>query len=529
VNLDVHLRARGGVYGQHRGQAHRGGGLQRTDRDLAARHRPACDGLSCFGDETADALGVWQEPLAGTRQHDPSAAPMKQRHAELRFEQSNALRHVRLHGVERPSRLRHRPGPGHGREHREIARVHTTSRREAIMKTDDMHYNKPVFANARWPYDGGRTGRDVRGSRGVGEMNELTARLGIQYPIIQGPMGGGPSTPELVAAVSNAGGLGSLGAAYLTPDQIVEAVRRVRSLTDKPFNVNLFAGGYGSPGPVDPGPMLTLLADAHRALELPPPQLPPWPADPFADQFDAVMESRPPVFSFTWGIPRPDVIRRLQAGGVAVIGTATTVQEARMVADAGVDAVVLQGEEAGAHRGTFAGPFEAAMVPTLDLVVQSRQVVSVPVIASGGLMDGLDVDVAMRHGASAVQFGTAFLACPESGAPEAYKQAILSAGRDTTVVTRAFSGRPARGLRNAFTEALAEEAHAILPFPLQNALTRPMRTAAGRRGDGRYLSLWAGRGVGRARRLRAGELVRRMVEEMRAGRRGGPVRVFGCK
>jgi len=358
-------------------------------------------------------------------------------------------------------------------------------------------------------------------------MNELTGTLGIQYPIIQGPMGGGPSTPELVAAVSNAGGLGSLGAAYLTPDQIVGAVRRIRSLTDKPFNVNLFVGGYGSPEPIDPVPMLALLADVHNALELPPPELPAWPADPFPEQFEAALESNPPVFSFTWGIPRPGAIHRLAARGVVVMGTATTVQEARMLADAGVNAIVLQGEEAGAHRGTFAGPFEGAMVPTLDLVVQSLRAVSVPVIASGGLMDGLDVAVAMRLGASAVQFGTAFLVCPESGAPEVHKRAILAAGRDTTVITRAFSGRPARGLPNAFTLALEGKDDAILPFPLQNALTRPMRTAVGKRSDRRYLSLWAGRGVGRARSMSAGELVRRLVDETNAGHREAAARIRG--
>lgn len=345
-------------------------------------------------------------------------------------------------------------------------------------------------------------------------MNELLRTLGIEHPIVQGPMGGGPSTPELVAAVSNAGGLGSLGAAYLTPDQIVDSIWRIRSLTDRPFNVNLFAGGYEHPGCVDPEPMLGLLAGIHAVLELPRPALPASTSDPFPEQFEAVMESPPPIFSFTFGIPRPDVMNRLRARGIAILGTGTTVQEARMLTAAGVTAVVLQGEEAGAHRGTFAGPFEAAMVPTLDLVAEAARAVPVPVIASGGLMDGRDVAAAIKLGASAVQLGTAFLVCSESGAPEAHKQAILTANRDTTVVTRAFSGRPARGLRNAFIEALEGKDDAILPFPLQNALTRPMRTAAGKRGNAGYLSLWAGRGVARARSMPAGELVRRLVGEM---------------
>jgi len=342
----------------------------------------------------------------------------------------------------------------------------------------------------------------------------LLKRLGFEYPIIQAPMGGGPSTPELVAAVSNAGGLGSLGAPYLAPDQIVDAIRRTRALTDKPFNVNLFAGGYKTERTVDPGPMLVLLAEIHAALELPPPVVPVVPPDPFDDQFEAVLEACPAVFSFTFGIPSRDAIARMRARGIASLGTATTVEEARMLQEAGVDAVVAQGAEAGAQRGTFAGPFEAAMVPTVDLVTEIVKRVPVPVIAAGGLMNGRDIMVALRRGASAAQLGTAFLTCPESGAPDVYKQAILAARSDTTVVTRAFTGRPARGLANTFIARLEGKEDTILPYPLQNILTRGMRTAAAKRGDAGLLSLWAGRGVARARVLPAGELVRRLVEEI---------------
>ncbi len=327
-------------------------------------------------------------------------------------------------------------------------------------------------------------------------------------------MAGGPSTPELVAAVSNAGGLGSLGAAYLTPEQITEAIRRIRGLTDQPFNVNLFAGAYEVKAHADPGPMLALLAEVHEALGLVPPALPPLPPDPFPEQFAAVLEARPSVFSFTFGIPGREAMASLKSHGIATLGTATTVEEARRLAEAGTDAIVAQGAEAGAHRGTFAGPFEAAMVPTLDLVRAIVGVVSLPVIASGGLMNGSDIAAAMALGASAAQLGTAFLTCPESGAPEAHKRAILAARGDTTLITRAFSGRPARGLANAFTAMLDGKEDVILPYPLQNALTRPMRTAAAKRGDERFLSLWAGKGVTRARVMPAGELVRRLVEEM---------------
>lgn len=344
--------------------------------------------------------------------------------------------------------------------------------------------------------------------------NALLTKLGIELPIIQAPMAGGPSTPELVAAVSNAGGMGSLGGAYCTPEQIREEIRKTRALTQRPFAVNLFAGGFQDKKEVDPQPMLELLGEIHHLLGIPAPALPPAPANPFPKQFEAVLESRPAVFSFTFGIPDKSDLKRARVAGIAIIGTATVVEEARLLAEAGVDAIVAQGAEAGAHRGTFAGPFESSMVPTLDLVHAIARAVPVPVIASGGLMDGRDIAAALRAGASAVAMGTAFLACPESGASEPYKRAILAAGQDTTVITRAFSGRPARGLVNAWIEKTKEREDAILPYPLQNALTRAMRTAAAKAGEAGYLSLWAGQGVARARSMPAGDLVRRLMQEV---------------
>jgi nitronate monooxygenase len=342
----------------------------------------------------------------------------------------------------------------------------------------------------------------------------LLDKLGFQNPVIQGPMGGGASTPELVAAVSNAGGLGSLGAAYQKPDEITATIRRIKSLTSKPFAVNLFSGGYGTKPDPDPGPILDVLAEIHEALGLPAPVAPQLPPDPFAAQLEAVLDAGPPIFSFTFGIPDGDAMSRLKARRIAILGTATTVEEAQMLAEAGVDAIVAQGAEAGAHRGTFARSFEASMIPIFDLVPAVRSVVSLPVIAAGGIMDGRDIARALRLGASAAALGTAFLTCPECGAPEAHKQAILAARKDTTVITRAFSGRPARGLANTFISKLAGREDIILSYPRQNILTRAMRTAAAKLGESGFLSLWAGRGVARARALPAGELVKRLMEEM---------------
>ncbi len=328
-------------------------------------------------------------------------------------------------------------------------------------------------------------------------------------------MGGGPSTPELVAAVSNAGGLGSLGAAYLTPEQITDAIQRIRALTSLPFNINLFAGGWSAREDCDAAPMLELLSEVHKKLGLPPPA-PPAPApDPFPAQLEAVLNARPPIFSFTFGIPDNDTLFRLRARGITILGTATTVEEAQRLEQAGVDAVVAQGAEAGAHRGTFLDSFESSMIPTLSLVRATVSAVRIPVIATGGIMDGRDINAAIQAGASAAQLGTAFLACPESAASDVYKRAILAAKEDTTTVTRAFSGRPARGLRNAFM-ASVDGKEIILPYPLQNALTRPMRTAAAQQGLPDYLSLWAGQGVARARAMPAGDLVALLLREMGA-------------
>jgi len=339
-------------------------------------------------------------------------------------------------------------------------------------------------------------------------------RLGIEYPIIEGPMSGGPSTPELAAAVSNAGGLGSLGVAYLTASQITDTIERTRALTARPFGVNLFAGGWQQHIDVDAGPMLALLAEVHQGLGLPAPSLPTIGPDPFPEQFEAVLEARPEVFSFTFGIPDRDAMARLRSLGITILGTATTVEEGRLLAESGVDGIIAQGAEAGGHRGTFAGPFESSMVPTLDLVRGMVAAVKLPIIAAGGLMDGTDIKAALQAGSATVQLGTAFLASPESGASEAYKRAILAADRDRTVVTRAFSGRPARGLANDFIARLKGREDIILPYPLQNSLTRPMRTAAGQQGIAGYLSLWAGTGVALASALPAGELVRRLIEDL---------------
>ena len=345
------------------------------------------------------------------------------------------------------------------------------------------------------------------------ESHSFLQRLGIENPILLAPMAGSGGTPELAAAVSNAGGLGAWGGAYAKPDEIAAAIRRMRQLTKRPFNINLFAGGYDGGRKVDPQPMLSIVGEVHAKLGLPPPVLPPMPSNPFDEQLEAVLQERPPVFSFTFGVPSPVQISALKQRGIAVIGTATTVLEGRQLAKAGVDAIVAQGAEAGAHRGTFAAPFEESMMPLVQLVRGICRSIALPVIASGGIMDGRDAAAAMKLGAAAVQLGTAFLPCPESGASPAYKRALLTAKNDVTVITRAFSGRPARGIANGFIAMVKGKEETILPFRQQNDLTRPMRTAAGQLGVADFISLWAGQGVARSRAVPAADLVATLVEE----------------
>lgn len=357
-------------------------------------------------------------------------------------------------------------------------------------------------------------------------LNDFLKRLAIEHPIIQAPMAGGGDTPALVAAVSKAGGLGCIGAAYLTPEAIEAGAAEVRSRTDRPFGINLFAPTTLPERP-DPGPALDRVAPYYAELGLPPPAAPEPPADAFADQLAACLASGAAVFSFTFGVLPADAVAEIKARGMVLLGTATTVEEAVDLAAAGTDGIIAQGSEAGGHRGSFLGGsvagdpdtmFTRGMIGTMALVPQIADAVSLPVIASGAIMDGRGIAAALALGASAVQMGTAFLTCEEAGVPHAYKEAIMAAQASETRITRAFSGRRARGIENRFmTEVeLREGDPAILPFPYQNALTRPLRTAAAKAGRAEFLSLWAGQGLGLARRQSAAQLMDRLVTETEA-------------
>ncbi len=329
-------------------------------------------------------------------------------------------------------------------------------------------------------------------------------------------MAGGGDTPELVAAVSESGALGCFGAAYSSPQEIAETAAKIRRLTKRPFAVNLFSPVSSQENLAES--QLRRATDAlsgfYKEFELLSPNVGPSPHS-FAAQVEACLGTDAAALSFTFGTLPEDVIAAFKAKGMLLAGTATTVEEALVLKESGVDAVIAQGTEAGGHRGTFIGDFERGMIGLLAFIPQVRDATSLPVIAAGGIMDGRGIAAALCLGAEAVQMGTAFLLCDEAGVPECYKAAVQHSHEDQLVLTTAFSGRLARGIGNLLTEAMqvAERSDAVLPFPFQNQLTRPIRVAAARRGDAGYLSLWAGQGVRMARRMKAADLVTALLQE----------------
>lgn len=321
--------------------------------------------------------------------------------------------------------------------------------------------------------------------------------FGITYPIIQAGMAGGATTPELVAAVSEAGGLGTLGAAYMTPEQVEAAAETIRSLTDQPFAVNFFAA--------TPPDDYTNLAEVqqvlrlfHAELDIAEPQAPSQTADFSSAIFGLCVDLRVPVISTAFGCLTTEQMRKAKAHGIRTTAMVTTVGEALEAEHAGVDAIVAQGSEAGGHRSMFSFDDTPAgtQIGLFSLVPQIADAVKIPVIAAGGITDGRGLIAALALGAEGVQLGTRFLVAAEAGTHTVHKQAIFDSGDDSTVVTRSFSGRPARGIKNRFIEEFEKSGTSPLPFPSQNTVTKELRLAAAKNGNADFLSLWAGQSAG---------------------------------
>lgn len=347
--------------------------------------------------------------------------------------------------------------------------------------------------------------------------NALLNKLKIKLPIIQGPMNNA-ATPALAAAVSNAGGLGSLALSLCSPETIARQVALLRQQTDRPFNLNLFVLAPAQATATELQNANNILAPIRQELGLSQaPALTQY-AENFTEQLEALIQARPAVASFTFGILSEAEIERVHAAGSLVLGTATNVAEALAWQARGADMICAQGAEAGGHRGTFIGSFEASMVGTMALVPQIVDAVRLPVIAAGGVMDGRGIAASLMLGAQAAQLGTAFLVCRESAIHPGWKNIVRGAADTATRTTRVFSGRPARGVVNAMMQRLAAYEAEVPDYPVQNALTTAIRQAATSADKMEYLSLWAGQAAGlsakRASDISAAELVRQLAAEL---------------
>jgi nitronate monooxygenase len=344
--------------------------------------------------------------------------------------------------------------------------------------------------------------------------SDLTDLLGIDHPIIQAPMAGSDG-PVLAAAVSNAGGVGSLGCGEMSAEKLREEFDKTRASTTRPFIINFFAHDT----PVFPsddaasmrkqlaiyyeelglGQDLTLSASPMRSFD--------------AAMLEAVLDLRPEIVSFHFGLPSEEMLDALKSAGSIILCSATTVTEARKLEAGGVHAIIAQGYDAGGHRGTFSTPVDAGNVGTFALIPQIVDAVSVPVIAAGGIADGRGIAAAFALGASGVQIGTGFLLCPESAASPIHRQVLQQARDDSTVVTRAFTGRPARTIVNRFVEEMAPQDREVPAFPLQDSLTLPLHFESVAQGSKDFAALFSGQASALSRTLPAGELVDALVAE----------------
>lgn len=335
--------------------------------------------------------------------------------------------------------------------------------------------------------------------------------LGIEHPIIQAPMASATNA-LVVAGVSNAGGLGSFGAAGTSPSRLREMVMAIREGTELPFNINLFAAHTEEfDRDVRPGPRLAgKLAAYHAEFGLGAVPAPEPMFGPFDGQLDVLVAEKVPVISFHFGAD-PVAVEKAHSSGAIVLCSATTVAEAMALQDAGVDAVIAQGSEAGGHRGTFTIDFEKALIGTMALVPQVVDAVRVPVIAAGGIMDARGIVACLALGASAVQMGTAFLGCPEMSVLEGWRASLHRSAAEDTKVTKALSGRPARGIRNRYIEEVEALNETLLPYPAQYSVSRDLRKSGAERDDADFMSMWAGQGVGLIRNQPVAALMQDLV------------------
>ncbi len=337
----------------------------------------------------------------------------------------------------------------------------------------------------------------------------------LRRPIVVAPMGGGPTTPALVAAAADTGALGFLAAGYKTPDAVAAEIAAVRESTTGAFGVNLFVPGAPTTQPVETAAYVNSLAPDAGGLGTALGD-PVWDDDGWKAKVDLLVSDPPPVVSFTFGCPSAEIVAAFRDAGSLVAVTITNACEARLADEVGADCLSVQGLEAGAHRGVFTnGDRSLDGSAVLALIKEVSRVTDLPQIAAGGIMAATAVGAVLRAGAVAAQCGTAFLRCPESGAHPAHKAALGDGRFTSTALTRSFSGRPARGLVNRF---MLDHPGAPAAYPEINNATRPLRAAAARAGDVDRMSLWAGSGFTMATDEPAGEIIERLDPRTRAHR-----------
>lgn len=347
--------------------------------------------------------------------------------------------------------------------------------------------------------------------------NEATRRLGITQPIVQGPFGGGLSSVELAATVSDLGGLGSFGAHMLAPERIGPLVAELRARTSRPFAINLWVSDHDAGGlDLDEATFeryWPLFEPYFRELGVPRPERLERGHPPFEEQVEALLEARPPVFSFVFGIPPRPVLAACRERGIVTVGAATTIAEAEALDAAGVDLIVATGAEAGGHRPSFLASAEESLTGTLALVPLVADRVRAPVIAAGGIADGRGVRAVLALGAQAAQIGTAFLACRESATTDLHRDTLFSPAARRTTLTRAFTGRLARGVRNRWTEEMGDRRD-LPPFPITGWFVSRLRPAALAAGRSDLVALWSGQAAPNLRHRDAASLMRALLADL---------------
>jgi len=344
--------------------------------------------------------------------------------------------------------------------------------------------------------------------------NQLTTLLKIDYPIIQAPMLG-VTTPEMVAAISNAGGLGSLSVGGLSPQKTLELINKTKSLTTRPFAVNLFAHDIPPINIPEAGRMLDFLynlAKDHN-LDFEKPDVKALQFYSYKDQIDILINENIPVLSFTFGILDDDSIARLKANNTVLMGTATCVKEAVLLEQKGVDAITAQGIEAGGHRGSFILDEPLPQVGLMALLPQIANKVTLPILASGAINSGRIIKAAFNLGALGVQVGTCFIASDESAAIPSYKKALANTEDTATVLTRTYSGRWARGIKNEFIDLVTNSGIAIPDYPIQNSLTTALRSQAQKQDNNQFTNMWAGQSAAGAQQKSAADIFKQLVSE----------------